>query len=648
MRVACLDEDPEVKNKTPYTVFARKWRPQTFAEVVGQQAISDSLRNAISTKRIANAYLFCGPRGIGKTSMARIFAKALNCEQGMRPEPCGTCSHCRQITAGSDMDVIEIDGASYTKIDDVRELQEGIGRSAYAARKKVYIIDEVHMLSASAFNALLKTIEEPPPHVVFVFATTTPEKIPETILSRCQRFDFQRIAPEDIKQRLEHILEHEAGVQANPAELPVILETIARNADGSMRDAEVALDQLLALGQGSLKMENAQQLFGLAQIDQLIHTFDAIEKRDTKGLLLLVAELVNKGRDLERFVKMFTRFLRDLLLIKTEAEVELVQIPAEYVDALRTRLASLSLTSLMNTLHHFFALEEQLKGEVPARFLLEFTFIKLTAIAPTADLDSVISQLNTLERQILRRPQETTSALSNATEAPDVAHSDSQDEGRENHYDFLKTIAPAPQNREQEAADENTDVMQDPGHVEESEEEFTPSLHTPEIIVDPTDIEAVWAGLVREAEQAKPMLGSHLRGCKPTKLDAMNLYVGIPKHERHFLAKKLLERKENRDLLRKCLQKVTGKQMDLKILTVEGTSRPASSSGEEEPDIEMPSIEKLEADQTGLKTLGSEKPPKKADVEVLINTDPALKKAVEKIIKLFDATLISFDDRAVK
>ena len=157
---ALLDEDFEVKNKTPYMVFARKWRPQTFAEVVGQQAISDALRNAIATNRIANAYLFCGPRGIGKTSMARILAKALNCKKGMKPEPCGKCHHCKQITAGSDMDVIEIDGASYTKIDDVRELQEGIGRSAYAARKKVYIIDEVHMLSQSAFNALLKTIEE--------------------------------------------------------------------------------------------------------------------------------------------------------------------------------------------------------------------------------------------------------------------------------------------------------------------------------------------------------------------------------------------------------------------------------------------------------------------------------------------------------
>ncbi len=637
-----------MKNKTPYMVFARKWRPQTFAEVVGQQAISDALRNAVATDRIANAYLFCGPRGIGKTSMARILAKALNCKKGMKPEPCGKCHHCKQITAGSDMDVIEIDGASYTKIDDVRELQEGIGRSAYAARKKVYIIDEVHMLSQSAFNALLKTIEEPPPHVVFIFATTTPEKIPETILSRCQRFDFQRIPPDEIKQRLEYILNHEAGIQADPAELPNILETIARNADGSMRDAEVALDQLLTLGQSTLKMENVQQLFGLAQIDQLIHTLDAIEKRDTKALLHLVAELVNKGRDLERFVKIFTRFLRDLLLIKTEAEVDLVQIPAEYVDTLRTRLASLSLTSLMNTLHHFFMLEEQLKGEVPARFLLEFTFIKLTAIAPTADLDSVISQLSTLERQLLHQPQGAAPNPSIATETTDLAHAESQGEGVENHYDFRKIITSAPQNENQEETNENADLLRAPAEPEENDAQLTVPPRTPEPIIDPTDVRAVWAGVVREAEQLKPMLATHLRDAKPVKIAGRILYVSIQKHGRHSLAKKLLERQENRELLKSCLQKVTGKPMDFKILAVEGTPQPASSSREKEPDIEIPPIADLDVDRTSPKALVSEKSPKKADVQALIKTDPALKEAVEKIIKLLDGTLVSFDDRAVK
>jgi DNA polymerase-3 subunit gamma/tau len=637
-----------VKPKTPYMVFARKWRPQTFADVVGQQPISDALRNAIATNRIANAYLFCGPRGIGKTSMARILAKALNCEKKMTPEPCGTCLHCRQITAGSDMDVIEIDGASYTKVDDVRELQEGIGRASYAARKKVYIIDEVHMLSASAFNALLKTIEEPPSHVVFVFATTAPEKIPETILSRCQRFDFQRIPPDEIKRRLEHILAHEEDIHADPAELPAILETIARNADGSMRDAEVALDQLLALGQGVLKMENVQQLFGLAQIDQLIYTLDAIEKRDTKALLGLVAELVNKGRDLERFVKLFSRFLRDLLLLKTEAGAELVQIPTEYVDTLRTRVASLSLTSIMNTLHHFFLLEEQMKGEVPARFLLEFTFIKLTAIAPSADLDSVLSQLNSLEHHLSRTPQGKQPVAPYAQEASEATYAESRAEHIENHSDLLQSFVSESESGDQQSAPDNDETLTAVAEVEEDDQPAELASGTAAAIIDPTDVKSVWAGLVREAEKAKPMLATHLHDAKPMKIAGRYLYVSILKRGRHSLAKKLLDRPENRELLKGCLQKVTGKPMELRMVSEEDTASHATPSPEKEPGIEIPPITNQQVERTVLKTLVGEKPPKKSDVQALISTDQKLKEAIEKIIKLFDGTLVSFDDKSLK
>jgi len=379
------------KKAANYQVFSLKWRPQTFDEVVGQDVVTDALRSEIAQGRIANAYIFAGPRGVGKTSIARILAKALNCEKGMTPEPCNTCRHCKGITVGSDMDVIEIDGASYTGVDNIRDLQEGINLAPFAARKKVYVIDEVHMLSQSAFNALLKTLEEPPEFVTFVFATTEPHKIPETIRSRCQFFTFNRISVSNIITQLDLILSKEKQVKVQKDEKAKILEAIALNAEGSMRDAEVTLDQLVSLTEGELSLEATHKLLGLVESEVLLQVLESIRKRDATKALEIVKSLVDNGRDLQAFVRMCISFLRDVMLLKASGKDAPLELPADRISRLTELAQGVSFPFLLNVLNNFFMLEEKMKGTLPERFLLEFTLIKLTSIDRSIDIETLLS-----------------------------------------------------------------------------------------------------------------------------------------------------------------------------------------------------------------------------------------------------------------
>jgi len=300
-----------------YRVLALKWRPQTFADLTGQTHVSRTLSNALRTGRAAHAYLFTGPRGVGKTSMARILAKAINCENGTHEEPCNVCDPCVEITAGRSLDVIEIDGASNRGIDDIRELREKVRYAPARLRTKVYIIDEVHMLTTDAFNALLKTLEEPPPHVVFVLATTEPLKVPATILSRCQRFDFARLRVRDAVERLATICRVEE-IEAEPG----VLELVARKGDGSMRDALTLLDQVVATGESPLTTVGVRAALGLIGRDVLFEWTGAMRDQDPARALQALAHSADRGSNLVELADEFVLHLRNLLLAATDPSLE--------------------------------------------------------------------------------------------------------------------------------------------------------------------------------------------------------------------------------------------------------------------------------------------------------------------------------------
>jgi DNA polymerase-3 subunit gamma/tau len=369
-----------------YQVIARRYRPGTFAEVIGQQAVVQMLHNEIREGRVGHGYLFCGPRGTGKTSMARIFAKALNCVNGPTTTPCGKCSHCLEIAGGTHLDVIEVDAATYTKAETTRELMEGVGRSPFSARKKVYIIDEVHMLSTASFNALLKTLEEPPAHVVFILATTNPEKIPETVISRCRRCNFDRIGLKEMTASLGAILEKER-VRVAETERAAVLNAIALASDGGLRDAQVLLDQLISLAEDELTLETVRSLLGVVEGDLFTRLLGSLVGRNTADCLTIVGELVERGRDLQRFAKMFVGFLRDAVILKAGGAPDLARIVDPTSADFRELLDRTTLPFLLNATQQFLDLEERLRGSAPPRFLLEFTLIKLTAIDPRLVLD---------------------------------------------------------------------------------------------------------------------------------------------------------------------------------------------------------------------------------------------------------------------
>lgn len=313
-----------------YIALYRKWRPQTFKDLVGQEHISRTLANAITSGHIGHAYLFAGPRGTGKTSTAKILAKALNCERGPTPEPCGQCEQCRKIADGSSMDVFEIDAASNRGIDEIRDLRETVKFAPVDGRYKVYIIDEVHMLTTEAFNALLKTLEEPPAHVVFILATTEAHKVPPTIQSRCQRYDFKRITVEEIEGRLRYIAK-EMGMEAEDEALSMI----AIQADGGMRDALSILDQCAALADGTITAERVRRILGLVGHDWIYKMTKALAARNVQDVLQILAELLRDGKDLKQVLSEFSLHLRSLMIFQAAGTVEAMDLYAEPQDVLQ-------------------------------------------------------------------------------------------------------------------------------------------------------------------------------------------------------------------------------------------------------------------------------------------------------------------------
>jgi len=384
-----------------YQVTARRWRPQIFDEVIGQEHVVQTLKNAIEQNRLAQAYLFSGTRGVGKTTTARILAKSLNCAEGVSVSPCGKCDRCTEIIEGNSIDVMEIDGASNNSVDDIRELRENVKYAPAKSRFKIYIIDEVHMLSKSAFNALLKTLEEPPNHIKFIFATTEENKIPETVSSRCQCFEFCYISYKDIIFQLKKISGSD-GITIGDESLAVI----AKTAEGSMRDAESILDQVVSFAGKEIKRDDIASILGLVGFDNIATFMDKIFEKKPTPLLELFQELVFQGQDFRLFLKELMEYARNLIVLKVSKESKkLISLSSEEIDRLKGQAEKVFLDELHQIFKIISDVELEVKRSSYPVMLVEMALIRLTEIRPFQSIDNIIKSLSQIGKEI--EPDET-------------------------------------------------------------------------------------------------------------------------------------------------------------------------------------------------------------------------------------------------
>ena len=514
------------KEDISYLVLARKWRPQVFEEVVGQKHITQALQNGISQQRVAHAFLFTGARGVGKTSTARILAKALNCEKGSQINPCNQCANCQEVTHGTSIDVIEIDGASNRGIDEIRELRENVRYTPAKSRYKIYIIDEVHMLTKEAFNALLKTLEEPPPHIIFMFATTEPHKIPATILSRCQRYDFKRIPFREIVGSLKRIVEEE-GIQISQRGLL----SIAQESEGSLRDAESLLDQVIAYAGREIRDEDIVEVLGLIDRKILSDTIEAIADRDVERCMEAVEQVYHFGYDLQHFCRELLQYLRHLILIKLSQHPErLMELPEEELELLKKQAEKFQ----FDQLNHLFSLllkgEQEIAQSAFPRTMLEVALIRMATLGPILPVDEMMKRLDVLENRVLLKG-ETEKRISSAPEK--VVRSEPEQDKEKNKRNEGVFVENLGQPNEEKAAKKNEE-----SNDSKIEEELS---HVSSRIWEET-----WKGLVDFTRAKNPILGSFLALGNLVHLSDEKIEIGFDKDSFHY--ERMLER-ENRSQL---------------------------------------------------------------------------------------------------
>jgi len=391
--------NPEIPHTMTYQVLARKWRPQVFEDVIGQEHVAQTLMNAIKTDRLAHAYLFSGPRGVGKTSVARIFAKAINCQQGEAGVPCNQCRSCIEITDGSSVDVQEIDGASNRGIDEIRELRESIKYMPSSSKYRIYVIDEVHMLTLPAFNALLKTLEEPPAHVKFIFATTEPHKVPVTILSRCQRYDFKRIPAADIVAHLKKIAEDE-GIDIAVSGLGII----AREAEGSMRDAQSLMDQVISFSGQTVRDKDIANTLGIVDRDIIFESSAAILERAPDRCLEIVEKIYTYGYDIKEFYRALMQQFRNLLIRLIAPQHGLIDVSDTDKDEIKRQAEMAGEEKLHLLLNFLINREEDLRFTSHPRLVLETTMVKLCSLGDILSFEELLKRMAALEERLAGTP----------------------------------------------------------------------------------------------------------------------------------------------------------------------------------------------------------------------------------------------------
>jgi DNA polymerase-3 subunit gamma/tau len=545
-----------------FQVSARKWRPQKFSELIGQEHIVRTLHNAIGMDRVAHAYLFSGTRGVGKTTTARLLAKALNCEQGPTAEPCDQCNFCKEIRDGISVDVMEIDGASNNGVGEVRDLIDNIQYSTSACRFKVYIIDEIHMLSKAAFNALLKTLEEPPPKVVFIFATTELTKIPETILSRCQNFEFKPLTHQQIIDQLKAICEND-GIQIDAQSL----EEIAKNGAGSMRDAQSLLDQVIAFCGKEIDPGAVESVLGIVGQSALANFVDCVAQRNAAGLLQQVSEVIAHGKDLGYFCRDLIEYLRNLMLVKVAGNAEaLLSGQSTHLDTLKKQAASFEPDELQQMFQVLSKAEMEMKRSSLPQILFEMAVLRLTDVRPMQEIDALIDKINTMEGPAPADPS-----------APLPVRGETQP---------IKKAAPEPA----QPAPKRDEPVESPNAISDHREQSTVSEIS-------TGASPVWQKIRSAASTIKRPLGTYLDNCQLAGLDAKEMRLNFP--DPFTLGQ--VEKEENLAALKEAVVQVSGKP-DIKIILQLG----ATTSAQEESIPEPPEEGRPRAKTPGKKISASE------------------------------------------
>lgn len=553
-----------------YRVLALKWRPQNFDSLVGQQHVVGTLKNALQSNRLAHAYLFSGPRGVGKTSCARILAKALNCKNGPTVDPCNECPQCLEISQGRGLDVIEIDGASNRGIDEIRTLRENVKFAPASGKYKIYIIDEVHMLTQEAFNALLKTLEEPPEYVKFIFATTQPNKVLPTILSRCQRFDFRRIPVLEIIGQLERILAAE-NIKIDRE----VLAAIARSSDGALRDAETVLDQVISISGGNVSLKDVISLLGVVEQDTLFAMAENIIKHAPAEALELFNKVMDEGKEPEVFWQNLIEHYRNLMVAKiTGPDGKLIDLPEDTVARLIKQSSALSLEEIFSSFNILVDAQELLKRFDYSRIPLEVSLVML-ASSPIQCAKPAVSAGPASGRQAgpPQRPLSPPAPVKPPVSRPPVRNSPGRPvssrpaPAQPSAVPQQKTVPPPQQNRAAEPSlskpafpgpDEKT---RDPLYntatavAEEEDEEF----YGKEVVIpetagpDITTVREEWNELIEEIGKVKISAATYLSEGEPQKLEKGVLTISFPKG--FSLHKEALERKENKQVVEEHLSK---------------------------------------------------------------------------------------------
>lgn len=495
-----------------YLVLARKYRPQIFEDIVGQEHITEILKKTILAQRLGQAYLFCGPRGIGKTSCARIFAKSLNCQDGPTARPCGVCPSCVEITAGRSFDVIEIDGASNRGIDEIRTLRENVKFAPSYGQYKIYIVDEVHMLTSEAFNALLKTLEEPPEHAKFIFATTEPHKVPATILSRCQRFDFKYISVHHISETLQSIAQQESLTVEAKA-----LFAIAKAATGSLRDALSILDQLSALADRSIQAEDVASMLGLVEVDRLFEIADHLAKKKCLPCLEILNTLLEQGKDLKQLLRNLVEHFRNLMVIKIggKALSKLVEYPPDLKERLWQQGQKFSLEDILRAIDVMIETQEMARVMDSIKMCLEIAMVRLSQIheAPSATSGREPSQAK-------------------KTFSPDIL-------SKKGHLDF--SPAPKPAIKDPLSNEKNLALAS-----EHERDNVQPKpMDSVEITLD--NIRRLWDSLTSAVSKKRMSVATYLLEGDPHVMSGNKLTVGFSQEA--LFHKEALDDKQHRELI---------------------------------------------------------------------------------------------------